>query len=87
MNVSLTTHYDKLVKTLVETGRFANASEVVRAGLSRLENEIRLRTDFDQLLKASGGYGRDATKEESRAINRLIKSRRESKKTGIKGRK
>lgn len=80
MNVSLTSHYDKLVKTLVKTGRFANASEVVRAGLSRLENEVRLRADFDQLVKASGGFGRDATTKETGEMNRLIKSRRKAAK-------
>lgn len=76
MNVSLTSHYEKMVENLIESGRFANASEVVRAGLSRLESEILLRTNFEKLVKASGGLGRDATEKESAEINRLIKSRR-----------
>ncbi len=75
MNVSLTPHYNGLIKKLIKTGRFANSSEVVRAGLSRLEKEIGL-LEFERLIKAGGGYGRDATSAETAEINRLIKSKR-----------
>lgn len=75
MNVSLTPHYNKLIKTLVGSGRFANSSEVVRAGLSRLEKEIGL-LEFERLVKAGGGYGHDATHEENAEIDRIIKSKR-----------
>jgi len=36
-NVNLTDHYNELVNQLVSSGRFSNASEVVRAGLRLLE--------------------------------------------------
>jgi len=41
-NVNLTQELDRFVLALVESGRFENASEVVRAGLRTLEREERL---------------------------------------------
>lgn len=38
-NVSLTDHYDSFIETSIAEGRFANASEAVRAGLSLLERQ------------------------------------------------
>jgi antitoxin ParD1/3/4 len=38
-NVSLTKELERFVTTKVESGRFENASEVVRAGLRALERE------------------------------------------------
>ena len=40
-NVNLTDYYDKYVDTLVTSGRFSNASEVMRAGLRLLEQQAR----------------------------------------------
>ena len=37
MNVALTKHYENLIADLVSSGRYNNASEVVRAGLRALE--------------------------------------------------
>lgn len=36
-NVSLTERFDRLIETKIASGRYANASEVIRAGLSLLE--------------------------------------------------
>tara|TARA_R110002110_G_scaffold64680_30_gene178887 strand:- start:1262 stop:1543 length:282 start_codon:yes stop_codon:yes gene_type:complete len=38
-NVNLTDYYDSFVAQLLESGRFRNASEVVRAALRLLENQ------------------------------------------------
>jgi antitoxin ParD1/3/4 len=40
-NVNLTDHYDQFVSELITTGAFANASEVMRAGLRLLEQQAR----------------------------------------------
>jgi antitoxin ParD1/3/4 len=40
-NVNLTEHYDQFVDTLITSGRFSNASEVMRAGLRLLEQQAR----------------------------------------------
>ena len=39
MNVSLTPHYEQLVKTCVESGRYNNASEVMREALRVWEKQ------------------------------------------------
>lgn len=39
MNVSLTPHYENLLKTCVESGRYNNASEVVREALRVWEKQ------------------------------------------------
>jgi antitoxin ParD1/3/4 len=36
-NVHLTEHFDKFIATGIESGRFSNASEIVREGLRLLE--------------------------------------------------
>ena len=38
-NINLTDHYDALLSQLMESGRFKNASEAVRAGLRLLERQ------------------------------------------------
>jgi putative addiction module CopG family antidote len=37
VNVALTQHYEQLIDSLIASGRYNNASEVVRAGLRALE--------------------------------------------------
>jgi antitoxin ParD1/3/4 len=40
-NVNLTGHFDQFVESLIATGRYKNASEVMRAGLRLLEQESK----------------------------------------------
>jgi len=40
-NISLTEHFDRFVETSVKSGRYLNASEVVRDGLRLLEEKTR----------------------------------------------
>ena len=42
-SVTLGPHYDRLVREWVESGRYNNVSEVVRAGLRLLEDQERAR--------------------------------------------
>ena len=37
MNVALTTHFEVFIKELINSGRYNNASEVVRAALRKLQ--------------------------------------------------
>jgi len=62
-NVNLTEHFDRFIETGVTSGRFSNASEVVREGLRLLEQ--RERED-----KARLQWVRAATKEGFDSIDR-----------------
>jgi antitoxin ParD1/3/4 len=53
-NVNLTQELDRFVLARVASGRFENASEVVRAGLRTLERDERL---YEAKLDAAGGLG------------------------------
>jgi antitoxin ParD1/3/4 len=39
LNVSITPHFSKFIRDRVKTGRYSNASEVVREALRKLEQE------------------------------------------------
>lgn len=56
-NVNLTEHYHKFVEAQVRSGRFKNASEVMRAGLRLLETEAAAdatKLDILRRLAAEG---------------------------------
>jgi antitoxin ParD1/3/4 len=55
-NVNLTEHFDRFIETGITSGRFSNASEVVREGLRLLEQR-------EQEDKARIEWLRDAAKE------------------------
>lgn len=43
MNIYLGEHFDTFVREQVATGRYANASEVVREALRTLEDQVKLQ--------------------------------------------
>jgi antitoxin ParD1/3/4 len=61
-NVNLTDHFDRFIETGVSSGRFSNASEVVREGLRLLEQ--RQQEDKAKLkwLRAAVKEGIDESK-------------------------
>ena len=56
-NISLTDHFDGFVERSIRAGRFANASEVVRAGLHLLERREREEEERRAALKAAATEG------------------------------
>jgi antitoxin ParD1/3/4 len=56
-NISLTNHFDGFVERSIRAGRFANASEVVRAGLHLLERSEREEEERRAALKAAAAEG------------------------------
>ena len=59
-NVNLTEHFDRFIETGITSGRFSNASEVVREGLRLLEQreqEDKARIDW---LRGAAKEGFDA---------------------------
>jgi antitoxin ParD1/3/4 len=64
-SVALGSHFEEFVKKQLESGRFNNASEVVRAGLRLLEDEERLR-----LLKIAIQTGIDS--EDAGSVEEVV---------------
>ncbi len=56
-NISLTDHFDGFVERSIRAGRFANASEVVRAGLHLLEYREREDEERRAALMAAAAEG------------------------------
>ncbi len=67
-SIALSPHFESFVKEQVNTGRFNNVSEVVRAGLRLLEDQEQLKSLKLQELRsaieagAASGGGVDAGK-------------------------
>lgn len=59
-NVNLTKHWDDFVEQGVESGRFSNASEVMREGLRMLEQRQREDAAKLEWLRAAIKEGDDA---------------------------
>src|SRR5262245_9228659 len=56
-NVNLTGRYDQFVESLIASGRYKNASEVMRAGLRLLERESK---EDEERLKILRGLASEA---------------------------
>lgn len=52
-NVSLTDHFDRLIEEGIQSGRYANASEMVREGLRLIEERDRLAREKLERLRAA----------------------------------
>src|SRR5229473_5847115 len=58
-NVNLTDHFDHFIETRVTSGRFSNASEVVREGLRLLEQREQEDKAKIEWLRAAAKQGFD----------------------------
>jgi antitoxin ParD1/3/4 len=61
-NVNLTEHFDRFIETGIKTGRFSNASEVVREGLRLLEQREQEDKAKLEWLRAAAKEGFDAAR-------------------------
>lgn len=59
-NIQLTDHFDQFVESLVSTGRFEDASEVMRAGLRLLEEHAQEEERKLAVLRSLASEGFDA---------------------------
>ena len=59
-NVNLTEHFDRFIDNGIKSGRFSNASEVVREGLRLLEQRQKEDKAKIQRLRAAAKVGFDA---------------------------
>jgi len=56
-NVALSSHFENVVRNQVESGRYNNASEVVRAGLRLLEDQQKQSELRLEAMKAAIAAG------------------------------
>ena len=56
-NVVLSEHQQELVETLVQSGRYQNASEVLREGLRLLEQREAMEVAWLKALQAAAAVG------------------------------
>ena len=59
-SVALGSHFEQFIRKLLNSGRFNNSSEVVRAGLRLLEDDEKLREIRRHELKAAIQEGIDS---------------------------
>ena len=59
-NVNLTEHFDRFIETGITSGRFSNASEVVREGLRLLEQREQEDKARIEWLRSAAKEGFDA---------------------------
>lgn len=69
---SLGEHYEGFIKALVESGRYASASEVLRDGLRLVEEREQLRAIKLEALKAAIQEGIDSGPPEPWDIEEII---------------
>ena len=69
-SVALGNHFEEFIKEQLESGRFNNVSEVVRAGLRLLEDETKLRQIRHAELKAAIQEGIDS--EDAGTIEEVV---------------
>lgn len=92
MNISLTKHFDDFIEEQVRSGRYSNASEVIRAALRLLEDENRLsdarvQAAIDRgLAELDAGKGRpfDAERIKREGRKRLAAKKKSSSRQALK---
>lgn len=67
-NINLTEYYDTFVQEQIASGRYQNASEVMRAGLRLLESQATEEQERLQMLRSLASEGFDAI-DQGRGIN------------------
>lgn len=69
-SVALGNHFEEFVKKQLDSGRFNNVSEIVRAGLRLLEDEEKLREIRHKELKAAIQEGIDS--EDAGSVEEVV---------------
>jgi len=69
-SVSLGSHFEEFVNKQLESGRFNNVSEIVRAGLRLLEDEEKMRQLRHQELRSAIQAGIDS--EDAGSVEEVV---------------
>jgi antitoxin ParD1/3/4 len=82
-NINLTPQMDRLVETRIRNGQYANASEVIRAGLRALEEDEREDAAKIDALREAINAGESSGVAKGDVIGRLrMRIRRRAEATG-----
>jgi antitoxin ParD1/3/4 len=82
-NINLTPQMDRLVETKIRNGQYANASEVIRAGLRALEEDEREDAARIDALREAINAGEASGLAKGDVIGRLrMRIRRRAEATG-----
>ena len=84
-SVALGNHFEEFVKKQLNSGRFNNVSEVVRAALRLLEDEEKLREIRHRELKIAIQEGIDS--EDSGSLEEVVRKNRSRRAAGKKSSK
>jgi antitoxin ParD1/3/4 len=83
MNIYLGEHFDTFIREQVETGRYANASEVVREALRVLEDQIKLQNLRRLIAEAEEDIANGDTFEwSSELMEEILKEAEEADRMG-----
>ena len=84
-SVALGSHFEEFVRKQLESGRFNNISEVVRAGLRLLEDEEKLRQLRHRELRTAIHEGIDS--EDAGAVEEVVARNRARRAKGKSSKK
>ncbi|HEY7640527.1 MAG TPA: type II toxin-antitoxin system ParD family antitoxin [Steroidobacteraceae bacterium] len=79
-SIALGDHFEEFIRKQLESGRFNNVSEVVRAGLRLLEDEQRLREIRHRELQSAVRAGIDS--EDAGSVEEVVARNRARRKKG-----
>jgi antitoxin ParD1/3/4 len=84
MNVDIGEHFDTFIRKQVESGQYANASEVVREALQRLEDQVKLREIRRLVAEADEAIARGDTFEWTpELMDEMIREADEAERRGL----
>ncbi|MEL6645375.1 MAG: type II toxin-antitoxin system ParD family antitoxin [Pseudomonadota bacterium] len=84
-NVVLTDEQDDLIKSLVASGRYQNASEVLRAGLRRLEDDEAALAEMRGRLRAALTEAEDGARADGSGADAVRRAFANARSRGIGG--
>lgn len=79
MNVNLTPYFEELIQQQVTSGRYANASEVVRDALRLMEENERERHEKLQALRAAIDEGENSPAKPLEDVEVLLQQFRQER--------
>lgn len=77
-SVSLGNYFEEFIQTQIETGRYKNVSEVIRAGLRLLENEETKTIILQNAIQEGVESGIDHNFDPAKNLESLKESRRQN---------